>query len=108
MSFTLYVQMSRPMLQCSTMHRIGVRELRQNASEWLRRVQRGESFEVTARGRAIAWLVPARDEDILAQLEADGTLSRGEGDLLAIEPLPNEPGKQTLSEILGELRADER
>jgi prevent-host-death family protein len=90
------------------MDRIGVRELRQNASEWLRRVQRGESFEVTARGRPVAWLVPAREADILARLEADGALRRGEGDPLAIKPMPHEPGKRTLSEILAEQRADER
>jgi prevent-host-death family protein len=31
--------------------RVGVRELRQNLSKWLRRVANGESFEVTDRGR---------------------------------------------------------
>jgi len=29
--------------------RVGVRELRQNLSRWLRRVENGESFEVTDR-----------------------------------------------------------
>src|SRR5680860_186457 len=32
------------------MERIGVRELRQHASRWLRRVAAGESFEITERG----------------------------------------------------------
>ncbi len=37
---------------------IGVRELRQYASQWLERVQAGESFTVTDRGNPIARLVP--------------------------------------------------
>jgi prevent-host-death family protein len=96
------------MLQCSTMNRIGIRDLRQNASEWIRRVERGESFEVTARGRPVAWLVPAQPDDILARLESEGSLRRGEGDLVSLTPLPAEPGKQELSEILRGLRAEER
>jgi prevent-host-death family protein len=39
---------------------VGVRELRQRASEVLRRVrERGEEVEVTLRGRVVARLVPA-------------------------------------------------
>ncbi len=41
------------------MERIGVRELRQNASKYLSRVEKGESIEVTDRGRLVALLVPA-------------------------------------------------
>jgi prevent-host-death family protein len=37
---------------------IGVRELRQHASRWLDRVQGGESFTITDRGKPIARLVP--------------------------------------------------
>lgn len=96
------------MLQCSIMDRIGIRDLRQNASEWLRRVERGESFEVTARGRPVAWLVPAQPGDILTRLESAGSLRRGEGDLVSLTPLPAEPGSQALSEILRGLRAAER
>jgi prevent-host-death family protein len=95
-------------LQCSIMDRIGIRELRQNASKWIRRVERGESFEVTARGRPVAWLVPAQPDDILARLESEGTLHRGEGELLSLSPLPVERGRPELSDILREMRAEER
>lgn len=95
-------------LQCSIMQRIGIRELRQNASEWLRRVERGESFEVTARGRAVALLVPAPEGDDLARLEAEGSLRRGEGDLLSLAPLPAERGQSALSDILRDMRAEEQ
>ena len=40
-------------------HSVGVRELRQHASEVLRRVEDGERLTVTVSGRDIAMLVPA-------------------------------------------------
>lgn len=40
------------------MRSIGVRELRQNASKYLRDVKRGETVEVTERGEPVARLVP--------------------------------------------------
>ena len=38
------------------MESIGVREIRRNVSEYLRRVEAGEAFEVTDRGRPVAIL----------------------------------------------------
>ncbi len=40
------------------MERIGVRELRQNASVYLREVKAGESVEITERGRLVAVMSP--------------------------------------------------
>lgn len=40
------------------MERIGVRELRQHASQYLDRVKLGETVEVTERGELVALLVP--------------------------------------------------
>jgi len=40
------------------MERIGVRELRQNASKYLDKVKAGETVEVTERGQLVALLVP--------------------------------------------------
>lgn len=39
---------------------VGLRELRQNASELVRRVEAGEEIEITVAGRPGARLVPAR------------------------------------------------
>lgn len=36
----------------------GIRELRQRASELLRRVEQGETIEITDRGRPVAVLAP--------------------------------------------------
>ena len=57
------------------MERIGVRELRQNASRYLDRVKSGESVEVTERGKLVALLVPPNPAaSARAQLIADGRL----------------------------------
>jgi prevent-host-death family protein len=91
------------------MNRIGVRQLRQQASEWLRRVAKGESFEVTDRGRVVALLVPAPPDDLIVRLTAEGSLSKPIGDVLDLgAPLPPEPERPLPSAVLEESRAAER
>jgi prevent-host-death family protein len=43
------------------METIGIREVRQQASRYLRRVAAGESFQITERGRPVAVLTPTMD-----------------------------------------------
>jgi prevent-host-death family protein len=91
------------------MNQLGVRELRQHASRWLKRVAAGESFAVTDRGRPVALLVPVPAEDGLDALVAAGRARRGVGrltDLGPPRPLPR--GALRPSEALERLRADER
>jgi prevent-host-death family protein len=96
-------------LLCSMMERIGIRELRQHASVWLKRVQRGDSFEVTDRGRPVALLVPVAEMDELDRLVASADVSPPSVDLLeVVHPLAPKPGIQLPSEMLGQMRADER
>jgi prevent-host-death family protein len=91
------------------MERIGVRELRQRASEWLRRVTQGESFEVTDRGRPVALLVPVPLGDPLELLTVEGRLSEAVEDVLDLgPPLAARPGRPLPSAMLEERRADER
>ncbi|MCA2247554.1 type II toxin-antitoxin system Phd/YefM family antitoxin [Mycobacterium intracellulare] len=45
------------------MERIGIRELRQNASTWVARAQSGETIEIANHGRLVARLVPVGDHD---------------------------------------------
>ena len=72
--------------------RVGVRALRQNLSVYLRRIHRGERFEVTDRGRPVALLVPLADnESPLARLVAQGRASMPTGNLLDLPPLVSEP-----------------
>jgi prevent-host-death family protein len=42
------------------MNTVGLRELRQDASELVRRVEAGEQIDITVSGRLAARLVPAR------------------------------------------------
>jgi prevent-host-death family protein len=68
-------------------NRVGVRELRQNLSVYLRRVAAGESFEVTERGRRVAVLGPPPEESTpLGRLVSSGRAGRPDGDLLELGP----------------------
>jgi prevent-host-death family protein len=61
----------------STRPRVGVRELRQNLSVYLRRVARGESLEVTERGNPVALLTPLpKHADPIDRLAAEGRIAR--------------------------------
>ena len=64
------------------MLRIGVRELRQNASRYLARVKAGETVEVTERGTLIALLTPPSPaESARDRLIAEGRLIPASGPL---------------------------
>jgi len=87
------------------MERIGIRELRQNASEWIRRAHAGERIEVTRRGEVMAVLSPPPVGTALANLRHTGRLKRAS----VTAPLPSPvPTRRPASDALGELRADER
>jgi prevent-host-death family protein len=94
------------------MDSVGVRELRQNASALLRRVQAGEILEVTDRGRPVARLVPIKPLSRWDQLVAEGRLIPAKVTMAEAQKkftrvtLP--PGSKSLSEILAEMREDER
>ena len=91
------------------MKQISVRDLRQQASKWLREAQEGETFEITDRGRPVARLTPLPPPSSLEELEARGLLSHAQGDLLDLgPPLPLEPGEEPLSKTLERMRAAER
>ena len=88
---------------------VGVRELRQRASEPLRRVEAGETIEVTDRGRPVALLTPVPDAGPLERLRAAGEVSAAGRDLAELpEPLALAPGQEPPSAILERLRRDER
>lgn len=88
---------------------VGVRELRQRASELLRRVAAGETIEVTDRGRPVALLAPIPEADGLERLRAAGEVSAPAGDLGELSaPLALEPGQEPPSVVLERLRRDER
>jgi prevent-host-death family protein len=92
------------------MKTIGVRELRQRASDVLRLAEHGETFQVTDRGRPIALITPLRAASALDQLRASGDVSTPTGSIETLpEPLlPTEEGAVLPSTVLARLRAGER
>jgi prevent-host-death family protein len=88
---------------------VGVRELRQRASELLRRVEAGETIEVTDRGRPVAVLAPLPGRSPIERLRAAGDLVPSQHDLDDLpDPLPLTPGQEPPSSVLARLRRDER
>lgn len=88
------------------MERIGVRELRQHASRYLERVVRGESLEVTDRGRPVARLVPVH-ADVWADLVAQRRVSLAEESTDVADEAPGDYEVEP-SAVLAAMRADER
>jgi prevent-host-death family protein len=90
------------------MTRVGVRELRQRASELLRLVEGGETIEITDRGRPVALLSPLPTGGPLELLRAAGDVSEVSGELADLPaPLPSRAAESP-SSILARLRRDER
>ena len=90
------------------MERVGVKELRQNASVLLRRVAAGESILVTDRGRPIARLSPLTRSGI-AEIRAAGLVREPLGRMRDAPPaVPVAEGQITAADALAAARADER
>ena len=83
--------------------RVGVRELRQNLSKYLRRVERGERLQVTEHGRPVAVLAPLGEpEGPLARLVAAGRVASPRKDLLELLPPQGRPSTRTSEALLAE------
>lgn len=92
------------------MKRIGVRELRQNASRYLALVKAGETVEVTERGELVALLAPpegsrsSRDRLITAGRLIPATSPTGR--LRSPRPVPIAAGEPTNQELLESSREE--
>ena len=90
------------------MTRIGIRELRQRASVYLRRVEAGETIEVTDRGRPIALLTPIPEASPIERLRASGAVDVGTGLGYLLAPLKLARDQEAPSSVLERMRSDER
>jgi prevent-host-death family protein len=90
------------------MEQVGIRELQQNASKWVRRARAGETIEVTDRGVTVAVLAPPRRG--IDALIAAGLVSAPEhsGGVATLGPPVTLGDGPSMSEILEEMRRDER
>jgi len=88
---------------------VGIRELRQRASELLRQVERGESIEITDRGRPVAVLSPLPPGSPYRRMLVEGEIARASRETGELpEPLAVLPGRESASSVLARLRSDER
>jgi prevent-host-death family protein len=87
---------------------VGVRELRQRASELLRLVERGETVEITDRGRPVALLTPMPEGSPLERLRSAGGIDPATADLDDLPPPPLSRAAEQPSDVLARLRRDER
>jgi prevent-host-death family protein len=92
---------------------IGIRELRQHASRYVAMAKTGKRVPVTERGKLVAYLVPAEEPATTYQrMVAAGEVQLARGNILdtlaSLEPLEALPGEKPLSEVLREMRDEER
>ena len=86
---------------------VGVRELRQNLSQYLRRVSAGERFEVTERNQPVAVLAPLPGRSsALERLIASGRVIPARLDLAELGPPAERPHEISISEALAEQRRE--
>ncbi len=87
---------------------IGIRTLQRNASAVVARASSGEVVEVTDHGRPVARIVPLRQGALASLVEAG--LARP-ARLVPADlppPLPRPRGSSSLSDLLREVRDDDR
>ena len=86
-------------------NRIGVREIRQDASIILARVEEGEAFIITNRGVPVARLLPIDVDDnaLIEEMIANGDILEADGNLWDL-PLPTfkVKGKSATQQLIEE------
>jgi prevent-host-death family protein len=86
---------------------VGVRELKSKLSEYLARVEGGETVNVTSRGRRVARLIPAVGETAIERGLREGWITRKvDRPPEWFTPLPPMAGTPTSAELFAEDRED--
>jgi prevent-host-death family protein len=85
---------------------VGIAELRQNLSVYLRRVERGERLLVTDRNRPVAELGPPPSSARLDELIAEGRVRPPRRPGALPPPLRTEGDPYALSRALDEIRGE--
>jgi prevent-host-death family protein len=91
--------------------RVGIRELRQNLSVYVKRVrEEGRAYEVTERGEPVARLTPLEDRpaSLIERMIAEGRITPPTRVWGAMpEPVRLPPGGPTLSQVLQQMRDED-
>jgi prevent-host-death family protein len=86
-------------------NRIGIREIRQDASTILARVEEGEEFIITNRGVPIARLMPMDidDDRLIEEMIANGDIVEADGNLWDLSlPTFKVKGKSATQQLIEE------
>ncbi len=87
---------------------VGIRALKQNASAVVAEAAAGDIVVITDRGRPVAMLVPYQQNRIQALIDA-GLATPPKRSLRDLPPpAPRRRGERPLTEVLEEMRAEER
>lgn len=87
--------------------RVGIRELRQDLSRYVKRAREGERVVVTDRNRPVAILAPLpENEDPYQRLIAEGRITPATREWKDIPPPLDRPGGPPLSQIVEEMRRE--
>jgi len=90
------------------MRQVGIRALKQNASEVIAEVTNGETIIVTDRGRPVAQISPLPTSQIDAHI-ASGMIVRAKNSKKKLpQPISQKSKTPTLSQVLTESRNKER
>jgi prevent-host-death family protein len=90
--------------------RVGIRQLRQNLSVYVRRVrEEGRAYEVTQRGEPVARLTPleGRPTSRIERMMAEGRIAPAARGWNQLPPPIELPGGRPLSQILQDMREEE-
>jgi len=90
--------------------RVGIRELRQNLSVYVKRVrEEGRAYEVTERGAPVARLTPLEDRPMstVEQMVAEGRITPAKRRWQDMPPPVELPPGRPLSEILQEMHDED-
>jgi prevent-host-death family protein len=96
------------------MPEMSIRELSHNTSAVVERVERGETIEITKRGRVVAVLRPVgAHRTAYDEMVAAGLIVPGSGNPISARkriglPLRAQPDRRALSEVLEQMRDEER
>lgn len=84
---------------------VGIRELKNGLSRYLKRVRKGETIVITDRGEPIARIIPAGIPEHIARLIAEGRVSwSGKKFVPPANPVKPKPGSRLTSDIISEDR----
>ena len=90
------------------MRQVGIRALKQNASEVIAEVTNGETIIITDRGRPVAQISPLPNSQLATHI-ASGMIVRAKNSKKKLPlPISGKPNTPSLSDLLKEMRNKER